>query len=129
MEIALIHCKSEIMIRIKRVYREPRSRDGTRILVDRIWPRGITKERASLAEWRKDLAPSSSLRKWFGHDPNKWEAFKKRYRKELSYAEPKKALNELARLSRQKTLTLVYSAADEEHNQAVVVKEILEELA
>lgn len=117
------------MIRIKRVYREPRSRDGTRILVDRIWPRGITKERASLAEWRKDLAPSSSLRKWFGHDPNKWEAFKKRYRKELSYAETRKALNELARFSRQKTLTLVYSAADEEHNQAVVVKEILEELA
>jgi uncharacterized protein YeaO (DUF488 family) len=89
----------------------------------------VSKKRASLAAWRKDLAPSSSLRKWFGHDPNKWEAFKKRYRKELSYAEPKKALNELARLSRQKTLTLVYSAADEEHNQAVVVKEILEELA
>jgi uncharacterized protein YeaO (DUF488 family) len=89
----------------------------------------VSKKRAILAAWRKDLAPSSSLRKWFGHDPNKWEAFKKRYRKELCYAEPKKALIELARLSRQKTLTLVYSAADEEHNQAVVVKEILEELA
>lgn len=117
------------MIRIKRVYCEPSSRDGIRILVDRIWPRGVSKKRASLAAWRKDLAPSSSLRKWFGHDPNKWEAFKKRYRKELCYAESEKGLNELAQLSRQKTLTLVYSAADEEHNQAVVVKEILEELA
>ncbi|MGE0473495.1 MAG: DUF488 domain-containing protein [Nitrospirales bacterium] len=117
------------MIRIKRVYREPSSGDGTRILVDRVWPRGISKERANLAGWLKDLAPSSSLRKWFGHDPNKWETFKKRYRKELSSAEPRKALNELARLSHKKTLTLVYSAADEEHNQAVVLKELLEELA
>jgi len=117
------------MIRIKRVYREPNSRDGIRILVDRIWPRGISKEQARIAAWRKDLAPSSSLRKWFGHDPNKWEAFRNRYRKELAYAEPRKALKELARLSHQKTLTLVYSAADEEHNQAVVLKELLEELA
>jgi uncharacterized protein YeaO (DUF488 family) len=109
------------MIRIKRVYREPNSRDGIRILVDRIWPRGISKEQARIAAWRKDLAPSSSLRKW--------EAFRNRYRKELAYAEPRKALKELARLSHQKTLTLVYSAADEEHNQAVVLKELLEELA
>ena len=120
--------KSEPMIRIKRVYREPSSRDGTRILVDRVWPRGISKERASLTAWRKDLAPSSSLRKWFGHDSNKWEGFRKRYRTELSHIESKNALKELARLSRQTTLTLVYSAADEEHNQAVVLKEILEEL-
>jgi uncharacterized protein YeaO (DUF488 family) len=117
------------MVRIKRVYCEPGSHDGTRILVDRVWPRGISKEQASLAGWWKDLASSHSLRKWFGHDPHKWEAFRKRYRKELSYAEPKKALEELARLSHQKTVTLIYSAADEGHNQAVVLKELLEELA
>ena len=117
------------MIRIKRVYREPSPRDGTRILVDRIWPRGISKEQARLASWRKDLAPSSSLRKWFGHDPDKWEAFKERYRKELSSAESREALKEFAGLSRQKTITLLYGAADEEHNQAVVLKEVLEKLA
>lgn len=116
------------MIRIKRVYREPGSRDGIRILVDRIWPRGISKEQASLAAWRKDLAPSRSLRKWFGQDPDKWETFKERYRKELSSAELSEKLKELAGLSRQHTLTLVYGAADEAHNQAVVLKELLEEL-
>lgn len=117
------------MIRIKRIYREPSSRDGTRILVDRIWPRGISKEQASLAAWRKDLAPSSSLRKWFGHDPAKWKVFKMRYRKELSSAETMEALKELAVLTRRKTITLLYGAADEKHNQAVVLKEFLEELA
>lgn len=116
------------MIRIKRVYCDPGSRDGTRILVDRVWPRGISKEQAGHAAWRKDLAPSSSLRKWFGHDPDKWEVFKKRYRKELSSAELRGALKELAELSRQKTLTLLYGSADEGHNQAVVLKELLEEL-
>ncbi len=117
------------MKRIKRVYREPSSRDGTRILVDRIWPRGISKELANLAAWRPDLAPSSSLRKWFGHDPDKWEAFKKRYRKELSSPGSREALKEFAGLSRQHTITLLYGSANEEHNQAVALKEILEDLA
>ena len=117
------------MIRIKRVYCEANRRDGARILVDRIWPRGISKEQASLAAWRKDLAPSSSLRKWFGHDPAKWKVFKMRYRKELSSAETMEALKELAVLTRRKTITLLYGAADEKHNQAVVLKEFLEELA
>jgi len=116
------------MTRIKRVYSEPSPSDGVRILVDRVWPRGISKERAHIVEWRKDLAPSTSLRKWFGHDPVKWKDFRDRYRAELTNSGQIEALKELARLSRQKTVTLVYSAADEEHNQAVVLKELLGKL-
>ena len=113
------------MIRIKRAYSQPSSRDGMRILVDRIWPRGITKKRARIVEWRKDLAPTTSLRKWFGHDPARWNSFRRRYRTEL-----KRSMEELEKLacrSSKRTITLVYSAADEEHNQAVVLKELIEE--
>ena len=117
------------MIRLKRVYEKPGTNDGLRILVNRVWPRGIRKERARIAEWRKDLAPSSSLRKWCSHDSNKWGGFHQRYRKELANPEHREALKDLARLSHQKSITLVYSAADEEHNQAVVLKKIMEELA
>jgi uncharacterized protein YeaO (DUF488 family) len=116
-------------IRIRRVYSEPSARDGVRILVDRVWPRGITKERARVAEWRKELAPSTSLRKWFGHDPAKWSEFRKRYRRELGRSELMDEVKMLARLSHKRTMTLVYSAADETHNQAVVLKELLEEIA
>lgn len=117
------------MIRIRRVYREPSSRDGVRILVDRVWPRGISKERAHVVEWRKDLAPTTSLRKWFGHDPARWIEFRKRYRTELTRSGMMEELRTLARLSPKRTMTLVYSAADEEHNQAVVLKELIDELA
>lgn len=117
------------MIEIKRVYAEPGAGDGMRILVDRVWPRGISKERARLDDWRKDLAPSTPLRKWFGHDPARWKEFRARYRAELKRAGPSDALTELARLSRRKTVTLVYGAADETHNQAVALKEFLDELA
>ena len=117
-----------IMIRIKRAYSVPDTRDGARILVDRVWPRGISKERIRVVEWRKDLAPSRSLRKWFGHEPAKWTEFRKRYRKELAEPGMMVELKKLARLSRRRMVTLVYSAADEEHNQAVVLKELLEEL-
>jgi len=113
------------MIKIKRVYEEPSAGDGMRILVDRVWPRGISKERARLADWRKDLAPSTPLRKWFGHDPAKWKAFRTRYRTELKRSGQIEALKELAKLSRRKTVTLVYGAADEQHNQAVALKEFL----
>ena len=116
------------MIRIKRVYNEPSSRDGVRILVDRVWPRGISKERAHIVEWRKDLAPTTSLRKWFGHDPVRWSEFRRRYRTELARSEMRDELKKLARLSRKRTFTLVYGAADEEHNQAVVLMEFLREL-
>jgi uncharacterized protein YeaO (DUF488 family) len=116
------------MIRIKRVYSEPSRRDGVRILVDRVWPRGISKDRAHIVEWRKDLAPSTSLRRWFGHEPARWIEFRRRYRTELARSQMKQELKKLARISRQKTITLVYSAVDEEHNQAVVLMELLREL-
>ncbi len=117
------------MIRIKRVYEAPSEGDGMRILVDRVWPRGISKERARIADWRKDLAPSTPLRKWFGHDPAKWKVFRARYRAELKRAGQSDALKELARLSRRKTVTLVYGAADQQHNQAVALQGFLDELA
>ena len=116
------------MIRIKRVYSEPSARDGMRILVDRLWPRGISKSQASVADWRRDLAPSDSLRKWFGHEPAKWPEFQRRYQWELARSGMMDELSKLARLSRKKTLTLIYSATDEERNQAVVLKELLEKL-
>ena len=108
-------------IKIKRVY-EPRDKDdGLRILVDRLWPRGLTKEKASVDLWLKDIAPSTDLRKWFGHDPSKWQEFKKRYLKEL------KGNSEQVQLLKQEvdkgTVTLVYGAKDEEHNEALVLQE------
>src|SRR5437867_9152933 len=117
------------MTRIKRVYSKSSPRDGVRILVDRVWPRGISKERARIVEWRKDLAPSTSLRKWFGHEPARWIEFRKRYRTELTRSGMMDELRKLARLSRNRTITLVYSAADEEHNQAVPLKEWMDELS
>ncbi|KDE54972.1 DUF488 domain-containing protein [Methanoculleus sp. MH98A] len=113
------------MLRIKRIYKEPSKDDGTRVLVDRIWPRGISKEKASLDRWEKDLAPSSELRRWFGHDPAKWEEFLRRYRAELKGKE-----EELARLRQEAgegTVTLLYAAKDEEHNNAVALKRYIEE--
>ena len=117
------------MIRTKRMYSEPNPRDGVRILVDRVWPRGISKERARIVEWRKDVAPSTSLRKWFGHNPAKWPKFRRRYRTELSQPGMMDELKKLAHRSHKRTITLVYSAVDEKHNQAVVLKELLDELA
>lgn len=116
------------MVRIKRVYVEPSPGDGVRILVDRVWPRGVSKGQARLDAWRKDLAPSTELRKWFGHDPKKWDDFRTRYRMDLRRPEQSEAIQELARLARSKTVTLLYGAADAEHNQAVVLKELLEQM-
>jgi uncharacterized protein YeaO (DUF488 family) len=115
------------MVFTKRAYSTSSPRDGTRILVDRVWPRGITKARARIVEWRKDLAPSTELRQWFGHDPARWSEFRRRYRRELKRS--MREIEELARLSRKQTITLVYGAADEEHNQAVVLKGLIDELA
>jgi uncharacterized protein YeaO (DUF488 family) len=116
------------MFHIKRIYTPLSVHDGVRILVDRVWPRGISKERARIAEWRKDLAPSTPLRKWFGHDPAKWKRFRERYRAELTQSGQMETLNVLAKRSEQRTVTLVYGAADEDHNQAVVLKELLDKL-
>src|SRR5688572_25730604 len=103
------------MIQLKRVYEMPFMTDGKRILVDRLWPRGLKKERAAVDIWLKEIAPSTELRTWFGHDPAKWEQFQKRYRKELHGNE---ALNLLKEQSKQGTITLLYGAKDEEHNEA-----------
>jgi len=113
------------MIQLKRVYEKPSRKDGVRILVDRLWPRGLTKERASVNLWLKDVAPSSELRRWFGHDPAKWKEFQVRYRKELR--EKKDALKLLKQKSEDRTVTLVYGARDEQHNEAVVLRRIVED--
>jgi uncharacterized protein YeaO (DUF488 family) len=112
------------MIQLKRVYEKSSRNDGLRILVDRLWPRGLTKERAAVDLWLKDVAPSTELRKWFGHDPAKWTLFQVRYRKELR--EKVDALQLLKQKSKEHTVTLVYGARDEEHNEALVLKSVLE---
>jgi uncharacterized protein YeaO (DUF488 family) len=108
---------------IKRAHDPPGKGDGTRVLVDRLWPRGLTKERAKVDLWLKDIAPSERLRKWFGHDPEKWQGFRVGYLAELrSKADD---LAELRALSRKGKVTLLFAAHDAEHNNAVVLKEAL----
>jgi uncharacterized protein YeaO (DUF488 family) len=111
-------------IDLKRAYDPPAKSDGRRILVDRIWPRGIAKDDLRIDAWLKDVAPSTGLRKWFGHDPAKWDEFKKRYARELE--QRPEALEELLEKARAGHVTLVFGAKDIEHNNAVALKEILE---
>jgi uncharacterized protein YeaO (DUF488 family) len=114
-------------VTVKRVYEEPAHSDGTRVLVDRLWPRGLSKARASVDKWLRDLAPSDALRKWFHARPEAWPVFRKRYLKELARPESTQALNELYRLAdRRKKLTLLFASRNEERNNAVVLKELLE---
>lgn len=110
-------------MKIKRVYEKPSKDDGKRILVDRLWPRGLTKEKASIDLWLKEIAPSTGLRKWFGHDPDKWKEFQKRYHQELENNVEQVLL--LKEQIKKGTVTLVYGAKDEEHNEALVLKEWL----
>lgn len=110
-------------VQTKRAYESPEPSDGYRVLIDRLWPRGVSKEHAELDEWARDLAPSSEPRRWFGHDPEKFDEFRRRYREELAEHESK--LDELRRRARTGTLTLVYSAHDTEHNDAVVLADLL----
>lgn len=110
-------------ISLKRAYETAEKSDGTRVLVDRIWPRGVTKDEADIDLWAKDVAPSTQLRKWFGHDPEKWSEFQKKYRSELK-GNP--ALSEIKKLTRKGHVTLIYAAKDELHNQALVLKQVLE---
>jgi len=114
-----------LMLRIKRIYEEPSTDDGTRVLVDRLWPRGVSKEEAKIDRWEKDLAPTGELRKWFGHDPAKWEEFLRRYRAELVGKE--ELLTQLRQEATDGTVTLLYAAKDEEHNNAVALKRYIEE--
>ena len=115
------------MLQIKRVYDAPAQGDGIRVLVDRVWPRGLTKEEAHVDEWRRDLAPSDRLRKWFGHDPARWDEFRRRYRQELVAAGAWQDLMALGERARNEDVTLLFGARDERHNQAVALRELLED--
>jgi uncharacterized protein YeaO (DUF488 family) len=114
------------MIKLKRAYEPAGKGDGYRVLIDRIWPRGVKKTDLPLDEWAKELAPSTELRKSFGHDPDNWPEFREKYQQELRSPAARQKMDELAGLARRSTLTLVYSARDEEHNNAVVLKRVLE---
>lgn len=110
-------------IKVKRIYDDPSKNDGYRILIDRIWPRGVSKEDAKLDDWNKDIAPSDKLRKWFDHDPDKFDEFANKYRKELD--DKKEDLTEIRKKAEEQTVTLLYGAKDTEHNQAVVLQNVL----
>ena len=110
-------------VRLKRAYEPAAAADGRRVLIDRLWPRGVSREQARLDAWERELAPSAELRQWFGHDPERFAEFRRRYTDELVEQKPK--LRELRRRARQGTLTLVYAAGDTQHNDAVVLAEIL----
>lgn len=114
-------------IRLQRVYDHRPVKGGKRILVDRIWPRGIKKQDLDVDLWMRDLAPSTALRKWFGHDPERWVEFQRRYRAELRQPVQQVRVRELLSLARQTPVTLLYSAKDEEHNQAVALRRVLED--
>jgi len=110
-------------IKLKRAYEPAAAEDGTRILVDRLWPRGVSKEHAALDQWMKDIAPSTELRKWFGHDPARWDEFRRRYAAELY--QNAELLTQLRSLARQGPVTLIYSAHDEVHKDAIVLRDLL----
>jgi uncharacterized protein YeaO (DUF488 family) len=115
------------MIRVKRVYDTPSEDDSERLLVERLWPRGLTREAAALSGWLKDLAPSPALRRWFGHDRERWDEFQQRYATELQAADKQTLLRQLAAAAQHKTITLVFAARDTQRNSAVVLKQILEQ--
>ena len=112
------------MVKIKRIYEEPDPQDGLRVLVDRLWPRGLSRQRAQVDRWEKEIAPSDELRRWFGHDPARWEEFRERYLEELKDRRP--LLEEIAGIAAKETVTLLFAARDTQLNNAVVVRELLE---
>ncbi len=114
------------MIQVKRVYDEAVASDGSRILVDKLWPRGLSKEKAKVDVWLKDIAPSDELRKWFGHEPEKWNEFRRRYFEELKGK--KEAVGVIVEKSRSGAVTLLYGAKEEKYNNAVALKEFIEAL-
>jgi uncharacterized protein YeaO (DUF488 family) len=111
------------MIKLKRAYEKPSKDDGFRILVERLWPRGLAKQRAAVDMWLKDISPSPELRKWYGHDPDRWQEFQKRYWKELR--QKKEPIKQLKQKVRAGTVTFIYAAKDEEHNSALALKRFL----
>jgi uncharacterized protein YeaO (DUF488 family) len=122
-EDTMVHAEAKLDVRLKRAYLPPSPEDGVRVLVDRLWPRGVRKSDAAIDRWLKEVAPSTELRRWFGHDPSRWEEFRRRYRAELS--RDTALLNELRAIARKGRLTLVYAARDELHNEAVVLRDVL----
>ena len=110
-------------IRIKRAYEAPAQSDGARVLIDRLWPRGVKKERLAMDQWAKELSPSTELRRWYGHDPTRWQEFRQRYAAELHHHTD--LLDPLRALARKGPITLVYSARDEAHNNAVAMRGFL----
>jgi len=119
----MAHAARGFDIKLKRVYEPPSRGDGVRVLVDRLWPRGLTKEAVAADRWLRDLAPSTELRRWFGHDPQRWAEFRRRYARELR--EQSEALDELRSLARKGRVTLLFAARDEAHNDAVVLRELV----
>ncbi len=113
------------MLKIKRAYDKKESGDGKRILIDRLWPRGLSKAEADIDEWIKELGPSTELRKWFGHDPERWVEFRKRYTRELSEPDKKALLENISQMALRQNVTLIYSAKDTEHNDVKVLEEII----
>jgi len=111
------------VLRLKRAYEPAGHADGYRILIDRLWPRGLSKEKAAVNEWMKEVAPSADLRRWFGHDPERWRAFRRRYERELRARE--ELVREIAALASRRRVTLVYGARDEAHNDAVVLAAVV----
>ena len=116
------------MLRIKRVYEPKSGNDGKRIYVDRLWPRGLRSSEAAIDEWLKDISPSDDLRKWFGHDPEKFPEFRKRYLKELAAPIGRELTERIAREANKKVVTLLYSARDTEHNNAIVIADQIKTL-
>ena len=114
-------------VKIKRVYEQPTDSDGSRILVDRLWPHGLTKEKAHVDLWLKEIAPSTELRQWFGHDPEKWKSFRGRYETEIRNNDD--LIGMLRDIAKEGTVTLLYGARDEKHNEALVLKQYLERTA
>jgi uncharacterized protein YeaO (DUF488 family) len=110
-------------VRLKRAYEPPADSDGVRVLVDRLWPRGLRKSDAAIDHWMKDVGPSTDLRRWFGHEPSRWNEFRRRYRVELSHKP--EVVNELKALVHKGPITLIFAARDELHNEAVVLRDVL----
>jgi uncharacterized protein YeaO (DUF488 family) len=119
----MTHAAAKLDVRLKRAYLPPSPEDGVRVLVDRLWPRGVRKADAAIDRWTKEVAPSTELRRWFGHDPSRWEEFRHRYRAELSHNTA--LVNELRTIAKMGRLTLVYAARDELHNEAVTLRDVL----
>ncbi len=110
-------------VKLKRAYERPSPDDGIRILVDRLWPRGVKKVNAAIDHWMKEIAPSTELRRWFGHDPGRWEEFQRRYAQELK--RHREQVDQLRSLARRSVITLIYAARDQDHNEAVVLRDLL----